>query len=124
MFLRKLPPRSAQHKFLFFLSDRKWREVVVQEIKNKNNSDTDYSTFTVNELKEILRDRDLPVSGIKQQLIERLCEDDMNNNTIVNKRGPSKQNKEENENSSRSNKDEEEDSSEEEEEEEEEADVE
>ena len=104
--MRKLPPRSAQHKFLFFLSDQKWREVVVQDIKNKNNSDTYYSTFfTVNELKEILCGRYLLASGFKQQLIDKLCEDDWRENTIMNKIGPSKQNKEENENSCRSNKD-------------------
>ena len=92
MSLHKLPPRSNQHKLLLFLSDWKWREVVVQEIKNKKNLDTEYCIFSVKKLKGMLCNRDLLVTGIEQQIIKRLSEEDWNNNTIVNKIGPSKGN--------------------------------
>lgn len=36
----------------------------------------EYDDFTTEELKDKLRERDLPVSGNKQELIERLQEDD------------------------------------------------
>lgn len=36
----------------------------------------DYADKNVEELKDLLRERDLPVSGSKEQLIERLVEDD------------------------------------------------
>lgn len=36
----------------------------------------DYDNLTVDQLKDILRDRDLPVSGTKEELIERLNTDD------------------------------------------------
>jgi len=38
--------------------------------------DTDYEEFTVAQLKDFLRERELPVSGKKAELIARLAEDD------------------------------------------------
>ena len=35
-------------------------------------SDVDYSAMKVAELKELLKEKDLPVSGTKAELIERL----------------------------------------------------
>ena len=36
----------------------------------------DYDGYTVPQLQEKLRDRDLPISGSKQELVDRLREDD------------------------------------------------
>jgi hypothetical protein len=41
-----------------------------------DSDDADYSDLTLDELKDKLRDRDLPVSGNKDELIARLEEDD------------------------------------------------
>ena len=53
-------------------------EVVVEEGTEKDNSteenesSVDYSAMKVVELKELLKEKDLPVSGTKAELIERL----------------------------------------------------
>ena len=42
------------------------------EDNSEESSDVDYSTMKVAELKELLKEKDLPVSGTKAELIERL----------------------------------------------------
>jgi len=42
------------------------------ETKETESEDTDYSSMKVAELKELLKEKDLPVSGTKAELIERL----------------------------------------------------
>ena len=55
----------------FYLDDRKWKKVVVCE---KNEPDNKEQSLTVNELKDKLRERQLRVSGNKNELIQRLLE--------------------------------------------------
>ena len=42
------------------------------EDNSEESIDVDYSTMKVAELKELLKEKDLPVSGTKAELIERL----------------------------------------------------
>ena len=42
------------------------------ETKVEESEDIDYSSMKVAELKELLKQKDLPVSGTKAELIERL----------------------------------------------------
>ena len=79
-----------------YLNDQNWRKVKIEE-KLSEQTGIDYSEFTVNELKDILRDRDLPVSGCKDELLERLQQDDQSDNTIVGNRGETTTNNKNNE---------------------------
>ena len=42
------------------------------ETEETESKDVDYSSMKVAELKELLKERDLPISGKKSELIERL----------------------------------------------------
>ena len=69
-----------------YLNDQNWQKVNIEEKINEQPG-IDYSEFTLNELKDILCNRDLPFSGRKDELIEQLQKDNQNNNTIVGNRG-------------------------------------
>ncbi len=43
-----------------------------EDTQEDNSEDTDYSKMSVAELKELLKEKKLPVSGKKAELIERL----------------------------------------------------
>lgn len=43
---------------------------------DEDEGDEDYDSMNVDDLQDLLRDRGLPVSGNKQELIDRLVEDD------------------------------------------------
>ena len=60
--------------------------------KDKQPGAIDYSEFTLNELKNILCNRDLPVLGRKDDLVERLKTDDKSDNTIVGNIGRAEKN--------------------------------
>ena len=47
-------------------------EAVTDEVEETKSEDIDYSNMKVAELKELLKEKDLPVSGTKAELIERL----------------------------------------------------
>ena len=47
-------------------------EVVNDEDAEESNNEVDYSSMKVAELKELLKEKNLPVSGTKAELIERL----------------------------------------------------
>ena len=47
-------------------------EVEAEETTEESNDDVDYSSMKVAELKELLKEKKLPVSGTKSELIERL----------------------------------------------------
>ena len=68
------------------LNDQNWQKVNIEEKINEQPG-IDYSEFTVNKLKDILRNRDLLVSGRKDEFIERLYKDDQNDNIIAGNRG-------------------------------------
>ena len=59
-----------------YLQDRKWKSFEVSELRNKDNEieyDKEYyENLTVEELKEVLREKNLPVSGQKDELIEQI----------------------------------------------------
>ncbi len=47
-------------------------EAVTDDVEETKSEDIDYSNMKVAELKELLKEKDLPVSGTKAELIERL----------------------------------------------------
>ncbi|SVC42879.1 uncharacterized protein METZ01_LOCUS295733, partial [marine metagenome] len=53
-----------------------------QREKEEAKRDLVYTSMTMAQLKEILRDRDLPTSGRKAELIDRLMEDDFENSPL------------------------------------------
>ena len=53
------------------------KETMSEDVKSENttdevNDDIDYSSMKVAELKELLKEKNLPVSGTKAELIKRL----------------------------------------------------
>ncbi len=56
---------------------------LIQEPPTTTKEKIDYSSYTVVQLKEICRDRGLPVSGTKAVLIERIESDDDEESTVV-----------------------------------------
>ena len=69
-----------------YLNDQNWRKVKIEE-KISEQQENGYTEFTVNKLKDTLRDRDLPVSERKDELIEQLHKDDQSHISIVGNRG-------------------------------------
>ena len=59
----------SSHIVLFKKADESEEDEDTQE---DNSEDTDYSKMSVAELKELLKEKKLPVSGKKAELIERL----------------------------------------------------
>ena len=53
----------------FYLNDQNWRKITIEEKRNEQPGAIGYSEFTLNELKDILCDRDLPVSGQKMTFL-------------------------------------------------------
>ena len=75
----EVPPDDEElEKILSSSNEENVEEVVVEEgteednSTEKNDNSVDYSAMKVAELKELLKEKDLPVSGTKAELIERL----------------------------------------------------
>ena len=45
---------------------------MTEKATEESNNDVDYASMKVAELKELLKEKNLPVSGTKSELIERL----------------------------------------------------
>jgi len=77
--LMEVPPDEDELEKILSSSDEEKtveesvsEEVEAEEATEKSNDDVDYSSMKVAELKEILKEKNLPVSGTKSELIERL----------------------------------------------------
>ena len=79
--LMEVPPEDSELEKILEEADN--NETVVEETEesedtnegednSEESSDVDYSAMKVAELKELLKEKDLPVSGTKAELIERL----------------------------------------------------
>ena len=58
-----------------YLQDRKWKRVEVSEMEKENDIEYNkeyYQNLTVTALKEMLREKNLPVSGRKDEIIQRI----------------------------------------------------
>ena len=76
--LMEVPPDEEELERILTSNDKEQvEEVPVEDNKNdeppiESDDNIDYSSMKVAELKELLKEKDLPVSGTKAQLIERL----------------------------------------------------
>ena len=77
--LMEVPPDDEElEKILNSSNEEEVEEVVVEEVTEddssteENDDIVDYSSMKVAELKELLKEKDLPVSGTKAELIKRL----------------------------------------------------
>ena len=76
--LMEVPPDEEELEKILTSNDEEEIEEVPVEDNNYDESSIesddkiDYSSMKVAELKELLKEKDLPVSGTKAQLIERL----------------------------------------------------
>ena len=76
--LMEVPPDEEElEKILTSNDEEEIEEVSVEDDKDdksptEDDDEIDYSSMKVTELKELLKEKDLPVSGTKAQLIERL----------------------------------------------------
>ena len=76
--LMEVPPDEEElEKILTSNDEEEIEEVSVEDDKDdksptENDDEIDYSSMKVTELKELLKEKDLPVSGTKAELIERL----------------------------------------------------
>ena len=71
------PDEDELEKILTSSDEEKVEEVPVEDNKDdestiESDDKIDYSSMKVAELKELLKEKDLPVSGTKAELIERL----------------------------------------------------
>ena len=71
----------------FYQNGQHWRKITIEEKRNEQPAAIDYCEFTFNKLKDILRDRDSPVLGHTDDLVERSKTDDKSNNMIVGNKG-------------------------------------
>ena len=66
-----------------YIQHRNWKEVIVREKEKQRvtlTGEEEYQRLTVNELKDILREQELPISGQKDELVARLLDRNNNNN--------------------------------------------
>ena len=78
--LMEVPPEDSELEKILEEADNKTtveeteepEDTTEDEDNTEESSDVDYSAMKVAELKELLKEKDLPVSGTKAQLIERL----------------------------------------------------
>ena len=77
--LMEVPPDEDELEKILSSSDEEKtveepvsEEVQTEEATEESNDDVDYSSMKVAELKELLKEKNLPVSGTKSELIERL----------------------------------------------------
>ena len=76
--LMEVPPDEDELKKILNSDDEETvDETVAEEVMNdedteESNNEVDYSSMKVAELKELLKEKNLPVSGTKAELIERL----------------------------------------------------
>ena len=76
--LMEVPPDEEElEKILTSNDEEEIEELPVEENKDdespiESDDKIDYSSMKVAELKELLKEKDLPVSGTKAELIERL----------------------------------------------------
>ena len=77
--LMEVPPDDEELENILKSNDKEEVEEVAVEERTegddsteKNNNSVDYSSMKVAELKELLKEKDLPVSGTKAELIKRL----------------------------------------------------
>ena len=76
--LMEIPPDEEELEKILTSNDKEEvEEDAVEEGNNdespvENDETIDYSSMKVTELKELLKEKDLPVSGTKAELIERL----------------------------------------------------
>ena len=74
----EVPPDEEElEKILTSNDDEEIEEVSAEEYKDgesliESDEKVDYSSLKVAELKQLLKEKDLPVSGTKAELIERL----------------------------------------------------
>ena len=77
--LMEVPPDEDELEKILSSSDKEEiaeetvsEEAEAEEATRESNDDVDYSSMKVAELKELLKEKNLPVSGTKAELIERL----------------------------------------------------
>ena len=78
--LMEVPPEDSELEKILEDADNKTtveeteepEDTTEDEDNTEESSDVDYSAMKVAELKELLKEKDLPVSGTKAELIERL----------------------------------------------------
>ena len=70
--LMEVPPEDDELERILEEGGKEKEDIIDDEEAEEEGEETDYSSMKVAELKELLKERELPVSGTKAELIERL----------------------------------------------------